>query len=152
MPATSTPGRLPLQVLLNQVIEARAALTAARHVNQRAASVDDARAEMIVSLQAYTGALTTLHLPVRTRSETSCALNRAPIETAGDRWSERTVTRRNWGGPMRVSGPGPGITPSDTVQELRAPPGAGSDRSPWDRFAARPRGRQGRVPIDVATG
>lgn len=64
MPATSAPADIPLQTLLNQVIRARAALANGRHANLGLAAMDDTRARMVTSLEAYTGALHTLHLPV----------------------------------------------------------------------------------------
>jgi hypothetical protein len=64
LPATSAPADVPLQALLNQVIWARAALADGRHANLRPAAMDDARAQMVISLEAYTWALHSLHLPV----------------------------------------------------------------------------------------
>ncbi len=64
MPATSAPADVPLQTLLNHVIVARSALADGRRANLGAAAMDDARAQMVSSLEAYTGALDNLHLPV----------------------------------------------------------------------------------------
>jgi hypothetical protein len=64
LPGTSERADVPLQVLLDQVIRARAALADGRHANLRPAAMDDARAEMVTSLEAYTWALNSLHLPV----------------------------------------------------------------------------------------
>jgi hypothetical protein len=64
LPGTSAPAEVPLQTLLSQVIRARAALADGRHANIRPAAMDDARAQMVMSLEAYTCALHSLHLPV----------------------------------------------------------------------------------------
>ena len=64
MPATSVPADVPLHTLLAQVIRARAELARERHANRGPAAMDGARAQMVCSLEAYTGALTTRHLPV----------------------------------------------------------------------------------------
>lgn len=64
LPATSAPADVPLQTLLDRVILARAALADGRHSNLRPAAMDDVRAAMVASLEAYTWALTALHLPV----------------------------------------------------------------------------------------
>ena len=64
MPATSAPADVPLQTLLDQVIRARAALASGRHANLGPGAMDDVRAQMVTSLEAYTCALHALHLPV----------------------------------------------------------------------------------------
>ena len=64
MPATSAQADVPLQTLLDRVIQARSSLAVARHANLGAAAMDDARAQMVTSLEAYTWALQSLHLPV----------------------------------------------------------------------------------------
>ncbi|MEO5665601.1 MAG: hypothetical protein ABIR39_20225 [Nocardioides sp.] len=64
MTATSAPADVPLHTLLNQVIRARSELARERHANHGPAALDSARAQMVRSLEAYTGALTNRHLPV----------------------------------------------------------------------------------------
>lgn len=64
MPASGASAEIPLHTLLNRVIGARAELARQRHANLGPAAMDGARAQMVLSLEAYTGALTTRHLPV----------------------------------------------------------------------------------------
>jgi hypothetical protein len=64
LPGTSAPADVPLHTLLNRVIRARAELARERHANHGPAAMDGARAQMVLSLEAYTGALTIRHLPV----------------------------------------------------------------------------------------
>lgn len=64
MSSTSAPADLPLHMLLNRVIRARSELARERHANHGPAALASARTQMVRSLEAYTGALTTRHLPV----------------------------------------------------------------------------------------
>ena len=64
MPVSSAPADVPLQILLNRVILARSVLADSRHANLGAVGMEDARAQMVTSLEAYTSALYALHLPV----------------------------------------------------------------------------------------
>lgn len=64
MTATSAQADVPLHTLLNRVLRAREELARQRHANLGPAVLDDARRQMVLSLEAYTGALTTRHLPV----------------------------------------------------------------------------------------
>jgi hypothetical protein len=57
-------SRVPLQVLLDAVICARSALADRRHEANSLASIDDARARMLTTLEAYIAALRALRLPV----------------------------------------------------------------------------------------
>lgn len=64
MSTTQSPPRIPLQRLLDEVINARAMLANRRHANGSQALMDDARGQMLATLEAYTTALRDLRLPV----------------------------------------------------------------------------------------
>lgn len=72
-----------------------------RHANRGPAAMDAARTQMVLSLEAYTGALTTLHLPVpyalrdELRTQRGASRNGSPQLAARDmRSADVQVGRR----------------------------------------------------------
>lgn len=94
------PTDLPLHTLLNRVIGARAELARQRHANLGPVAMDAARAKVVLSLEAYTGALTALHLPVpyalrdELRTQRGASRGSSPQAARNMRLSDGAASRR----------------------------------------------------------